>query len=142
MTKKTTYHSTDQSMTITVRFTAERFRGYDDRDDYEAYSAKVEAEYLANVYEHVLGASVMVGISEYVGPNGPRSPSFNIWRDNGEGWSGNMDHTIKRYNGWRGTSDDWAFYGYGLRVLESITVTGQRSKKIVFKFGKNLKRED
>lgn len=36
------------------------------------------------------------------------------------GIPGNMDHSIKKYHGWRGTTDDIALYAYGLRKILKV----------------------
>mgnify|MGYP007124305884 FL=1 len=62
--------------------------------------------------------------------------------DNGEGWGGNSDPNIKRYHGWRGTTDDWSLYGEGVRKCIAAYVTGNRSKTVRFVFGKDLKKDE
>jgi hypothetical protein len=37
-----------------------------------------------------------------------------------DGISGNSDHTIKRYHGWRGTTDDISITAHGLRKITKI----------------------
>ena len=39
-----------------------------------------------------------------------------------DGIGGNMDRNIKRYHGWRGTSNDVAIHSYGIRKIQSIKV--------------------
>jgi hypothetical protein len=41
--------------------------------------------------------------------------------DTQDGIPGNMDHTIKRYHGWRGTYNDVATYAHGLRKILKVT---------------------
>ena len=38
--------------------------------------------------------------------------------------SGNMDPGIKRYHGWRGSTDGKSKYAHGLRKIKSIEITG------------------
>lgn len=45
---------------------------------------------------------------------------YKIRKDNGEGIPGNMDASVKRYHGWRGTTDNISVYAYGLREIERI----------------------
>lgn len=45
--------------------------------------------------------------------------TWHLYEDNGEGVPGNMDASIKRYHGWRGTTNNISVYAHGLRrVLE------------------------
>lgn len=41
-----------------------------------------------------------------------------------EGIPGNMDSKVKRFHGWRGTTDDVAIYAHGLRQVTKITPAG------------------
>lgn len=142
MTQTTTIKSDDRRMIITVRLTADRFRPtvqQDDRDDYEAYAALYAVqEAISSLW--VVGELYQILVHEYVGPNrsGDRQPRYSLRPDNG-GWGGNSDHTVKRYNGWRGTTDDWSARGHGLRNLVSVTVTGTRSKCVRIVLGPNLR---
>jgi hypothetical protein len=40
-----------------------------------------------------------------------------------DGIPGNANHSVKRYHGWRGTTDDIACYAHGVREIESIAHT-------------------
>ena len=44
--------------------------------------------------------------------------------DNGEGACGNMNPSIKRYHGWRGTSDNIERFAHGLRRVEMVQLVG------------------
>ena len=86
----------------------------------------------------------MVATDTYVGPPNnvhPKHDAIIFKPDNGEGWRGNSDPNIKRYHGWRGTTDDWALYGEGVRKCIAAYVTGNRSKTVRFVFGKDLKKD-
>ena len=39
----------------------------------------------------------------------------------GDGYPGNMDHTVRRYHGWRGTTNDVYTEAHGLRRIISIS---------------------
>lgn len=45
---------------------------------------------------------------------------FDLKEDNG-GISGNMNPAIKRYHGWRGTSNGTATYAHGLREVVKVS---------------------
>jgi hypothetical protein len=87
------------------------------------------------------GAVYMVGVSEYVGPNSGVDRIL-LKSDNGEGWSGNSDHTIRRYHGWRGTTNDWALFGYGVRECLSVKITGVNTMRLRIVFGRDKKRNE
>lgn len=55
-----------------------------------------------------------------------------------DGISGNMNPDIKRFHGWRGTTNDIARYAEGVRKCESVKVTGKYSKKLRIVFGPDL----
>lgn len=88
-----------------------------------------------------VGKIYMVGSNEYVGPNSLKDHLCSIYfsDDNGEGFGGNSNGNIKRYHGWRGTTDDWSFSGLGVRKCLSATISGDRSKVVRIVFGKDLK---
>ena len=68
--------------------------------------------------------------------------TFSIILDPGEGVPGNMDHSIKRYHGWRGTTDDVALYAHGLRQIvkvENVSMGANLGYKITV--GKDLHPE-
>lgn len=72
------------------------------------------------------------------------STTYRLVPDNG-GISGNMDPSIKRYHGWRGTTNDISTYAYGLRRIERIDAIkgdafGNRSVKV--KLSADLKPEE
>ena len=57
----------------------------------------------------------------------------NVMRGTGENFSivnltdapngigGNMDHTVKRFHGWRGTTDDIALHTHGVRKITKVS---------------------
>jgi hypothetical protein len=123
---------------MTYRFTAEG-KSRASRDDTEAWSADYAA---TDVELPVVGELYMLGESEYVGPHQDQGylPGLRFQPDNGRGWGGNSNPNIRRYHGWRGTTNDWAFYGLGVRKCLTATVSGGRSKKVRLVFGRDLKR--
>lgn len=44
-----------------------------------------------------------------------------IFKDPESGFGGNMDNHIKRYHGWRGTTNNWTKEAVGVRKVISIT---------------------
>lgn len=66
-----------------------------------------------------IGQTGILGISER--PDG--SESAWLVADHGEGLPGNTDHNIRRYHGWRGTTNGIATYAHGLRTVEAIRRT-------------------
>ena len=38
-----------------------------------------------------------------------------------DGYPGNVDSSIRRYHGWRGTTNDIAVYAYGVYTVKSVT---------------------
>jgi len=111
---------------------------YDDAD---------EINYVINIREYPLVGNVyMVATKSYIGLKNSSDiikQDFILFNaDNGEGWRGNSDPNIKCYHGWRGTTDDWALYGEGVRKCIASYVTGNRSKTMRFVFGKDLKKDE
>jgi len=73
-----------------------------------------------------VGDSGILGISELADG---REDAWLV-PDNGEGIGGNTNHEIKRYHGWRGTTNGTATYAHGLRTViasretrKTITIT-------------------
>jgi hypothetical protein len=132
-----TLKTSDDQLALTIRHTADRAsRSMYNNDDDEARYCRYEAE----LYElPIVGTEYMVAISSYVGPNGDRLPRLRFAPDNGEGWPGNSNPSVKSYHGWRGTTDDWSFHGYGVRTCLRADVTGGRSQKVIIIFGKDTK---
>jgi len=110
-------------------------------EDYEAWEADGALIY-ADEQNPPVGTMCMIGVSEYVGPNGDRPTGLAASPDNGEGWSGNSDRAIRCYHGWRGTTDDWAFYGHGVRRCLAVRESGNRSRRVVIVFGRDLKAHE
>lgn len=129
----------DGRLTVTYSFICARAPRAMNAEDYEGWEASAGSSELETPTE---GEEYMVAISEYVGPNGDKNPRLVLLADNGEGFGGNSDHTIKSYHGWRGTTDDWAFYAKGLRRCLSVTVAGKRSRKVRVVFGKDRAKEE
>lgn len=134
----------DGRIKVDYRFTCDRLsRSVYADGDFESFEAAANADELSIPG---VGSIYMVGQSEYVGPNRSENydnnPNLFFELDNGEGWSGNSDRTICRYHGWRGTSDDWSFYGLGVRRCLAVRRTGKRSQRVVIVFGRDLKTSD
>ena len=61
---------------------------------------------------------------------------YRLRADNGKGIGGNQDYNIKRYHGWRGTTDDISIYAEGLRRVDRVydikvnSVNGSRTVKV------------
>lgn len=60
---------------------------------------------------------------------------YRFREDNGEGIGGNMDYNVKRYHGWRGTTNNISVYAEGLRRIERIdsiktAIDGTRTVKV------------
>lgn len=134
----------DGTLKLEVRFVCDRAsRNVWEREDYEGWKA---SESVREMSVPNIGELYMVASSEYVGPN--RGPNFKtnpklFWKqDNGKGWGGNSDQNVKRYHGWRGTSDDWCVTGLGVRKCLDVYQTGERSKRVVVIFGKDLKKDE
>ena len=53
------------------------------------------------------------------------------WNDDetliNEGYPGNSDNTIKRFHGWRGTTNDIAVYAHGVRVCTKSIIKNYKS---------------
>ncbi len=89
---------------------------------------------------HKVFCTVMVGIAEWT-MAGQKIDRLILSDDNGEGLPGNMDHNKKRYHGWRGTTNDWAYYGYGLRQVKAIAFSGKTTHKVRIVFGPDLAKD-
>ena len=148
----------DGRLKLEWRFTAEGRRprsegAYDDEAvvcDMALSNLLIEAELVVEQativaskpsYYMELGEAYMVATQEYIGPN--RQECHNdlyllLREDNGEGWPGNSDPHVRRYHGWRGTTDDWAVYALGLRRVLDVRVTGNRSKRVVVILGHDI----
>jgi len=74
-----------------------------------------------------IGKTYMVWSREYVGPR--RGIQYNddeylVWSDDPDlienGLGGNTNSSIRRFNGWRGTSEDVAVYARGVRECTQV----------------------
>ena len=65
-------------------------------------------------FEPKVGQAVILISHENVMSGGKEE--FSIVKDHG-GIRGNVDSSIKRYHGWRGTTNDVALYAHGLRKI-------------------------
>jgi len=62
----------------------------------------------------------------------------NTMSDVPDGIGGNSNPDIKRFHGWRGTTNNIARYAEGVRKCESVKVAGKYSKKLRIVFGPDL----
>ena len=70
-----------------------------------------------------IGSRVVPVSHEWVGPRrGHGYKSLLIGFCDGP-VGGNMDASVTRYHGWRGTTDDWSVYAHGLREVLSVRRT-------------------
>ena len=131
----------DGRIKLEWRFTAEGSRprsegAYDD----EAVVCDMQASDVA--YSATGWDNPMIAITrEYVGPNQHDRRNDMILvllNDNGAGVGGNSEPAIKRYHGWRGTTNNWATYAHGLRRVLDVHVTGNRSKRVVVVLGRDI----
>ncbi|HIQ83052.1 MAG TPA: hypothetical protein IAA52_08105 [Candidatus Pullichristensenella stercorigallinarum] len=56
----------------------------------------------------------------------------------GDGISGNMDSSIKRFHGWRGTTNDVAQYAHGVRKIIRVGATDEWGEKTKYTVGADL----
>ena len=71
------------------------------------------------------GKLYFVYTREYVGPNRNIERQQTVkWSTNRtlltDGMGGNSNQHIKRFHGWRGTTDDWAIYAHGVRKCTNV----------------------
>lgn len=136
------YETTSGNLVYEMRLIADRASRsiYANNDYDDGYMVADEAKSIM-ADAPTIGEQYMIASSEYVGPlNGRANNPIIIHKiDNGFGFGGNSDPGIKRYHGWRGTSDDWAMHAMGVRRCLKVTTTGTRSKVVRFVFGKDLK---
>lgn len=92
-----------------------------------------------------VGVTYLVWVSEYVGPNRmQRTPSVlhfsNDERMVNEGFPGNSDHTVRRFHGWRGTTDDYAIHAMGVRECVGVEcIDHQKTVHYRISFSPDLK---
>ena len=96
-----------------------------------------------NSYEWIeskiqVGEKMVLVSSEDVGPGSKSKERYYLIADKG-GVSGNMDRDIKRYHGWRGTTNNSSVYAHGLR--EVIKISERKNGDIYVTVGKDLKPE-
>lgn len=115
----------------TYRLTAER--PFDEYFDNEAEAVDTSVELLTEGL--IVGDEYIVGTQS----NTMTGKEYLIAKPHdGEGFHGNMSSTVKRYHGWRGTTDNVAIYAYGVRRLLGVKITGKRSKVVTVRFGRDL----
>lgn len=66
---------------------------------------------------YVPSVGTVVKVMEIVG-NG--TVSYSLSDDISEGWGGNMDSGIKRFHGWRGTTNNMRREALGVRAVLSV----------------------
>lgn len=64
--------------------------------------------------------------------------AWALLEDVPDGIGGNSNPDIKRFHGWRGTTNNIARYAEGVRKCESVKVAGKYSKKLRIVFGPDL----
>ena len=72
-----------------------------------------------------IGKEYMTWLSHYVGPNRDRNHSEHLRFSNdeqmvAEGFPGNSNRNIRRFHGWRGTTDEIHVSATGVRVCEDV----------------------
>lgn len=87
-----------------------------------------------------IGKKYFVYEREYVGPN--RNQYFHQlkWTNDptmiGQGFPGNSDHHIRRFHGWRGTTNDTSITALGVRKCLGVTIKDfQKSVRYHLRFG-------
>ena len=132
---QTSVTETKNGLLVTYRVVighAPRSKYYDER--YEQYEDELRAANyeIINIDLPKIGNVVMVAESHRTDND---VVVFSWQEDNGFGWGGNVDSSIRKYRGWRGTTNSWAFYGLGLRECLSIKPSGKRGLGIKIRFG-------
>ena len=61
-----------------------------------------------------------------------------------EGFGGNMNPRVRRFHGWRGTTDDISFMAYGVRKVESVISRSMAKNnwKLRIILGRDLKKRE
>ncbi len=107
-------------------------------ENYHSPDEAMEAEYAAERYKLPdVGQIYMVACGEDTLPESIQTRLL-FRPDNGRGWAGNSNPAIHRYHGWRGTTNDYAVYSYGLRECLEATLTGLHSKRLRVVFGPDM----
>lgn len=79
------------------------------------------------------GISLTVG-TEYIVTEKTDTTTGTVWHELREptpgGIPGNMDASIRRYHGWRGTTNNVSTYALGLRKVEAVTTYKNGSVKV------------
>jgi hypothetical protein len=114
------------------------------RGDHAEHMAEDECQGLIDTQ---IGEVYMIARREYVGPSNFLTRNGEerivVEPDNGEGWGGNMNPALTRYHGWRGTTNDWATHGEGVRrLLHRKTRRYRNSALVRFEFGPDLKPDE
>jgi len=107
--------------------------------DYENnLHAEYDVRFVPTVYK--IGARVMLVSHTDVSPNALRSgktvDAYSLVFGAPDGISGNTDRNIKRYHGWRGTTQDVSCYAHGLR--EIIKIRELKNGRVAVTVGQDL----
>lgn len=113
-----------------------------DKDYYDAEFFECDERELPEV-----GKTYFVWTRHYIGPNRNRDSHIHIrWPDEDDrnqelidqGMGGNSNHNIKRYHGWRGTTDDNHISAEGVRTcLKAIRKEYLKTVHYLIVFGKD-----
>ena len=57
--------------------------------------------------------------------------NYNFSEDTSSGWGGNMNRNIRRFHGWRGTTNDISTDALGIRRIEKVTEFKNGSVRIL-----------
>ncbi len=101
------------------------------------YDSEPEYGHIKSKFQ--VGEQVMLVSSTNVSPNAIRegrdNPVFYLIPDCNDGIGGNSNPNIKRYHGWRGTTQDSCCDAWGLREIKAII---QRKRYIAVKISDDL----
>ena len=110
--------------------------------DTGVYETWPELEWKLSKYK--IGAEVMLYSKQDVSPNSLRAGGskeiFSLMFDAPSGIGGNIDNSITRYHGWRGTTSDIETYAYGLRKITHIRQL--KNDTVAVTVGKDLHPEE
>ena len=67
--------------------------------------------------------------------------NWEIIKHTGQGIPGNVNQSICRYHGWRGTSNGWATYAHGVRKITKIVEDPKDIDFVKITVGKDLHPE-
>jgi hypothetical protein len=109
-------------------------------DDKEKFNPQFE--WVPSQYE--INKLIMLISRENVSPNvlraGTGKPVFDIIFDADDGIGGNSNNNIKRYHGWRGTTNDVSVCAHGLRKI--IGFKKLKNGQVSIELSKDLKNNE